>query len=201
MKHEKMLQVEHNSVTEQSAIQQDKERYQAFLNGDQVAFEELVIAHKNQLIFFINQIVHNITIAEDIAQDAFVEVLIHKDRYNYSTGFRTYLLTIGRNKAVDYIRKNKRYVLTMEQEETASEADELEQTVLLSERQRMLYDALKELKTEYQQIITLVDLEGQSYAQAAQVMDKSEGQIKVLVHRARKRLGKELERKGFTYEK
>ena len=47
---------------------------------------------------------------------------------------------------------------------------------------------LKSLKPEYERVIYLIDLEDLSYAQAAKIMGKSEAQIKILVHRARKKL-------------
>ena len=179
----------------------EKEQYERFLSGSNEAFEKLVLTYKDGLILFINRLVHNITIAEDLAQDAFVEVFVHKERYNYETSFKTYLYTIGRNKAVDYIRKNQRLMFVDEYPDAVREEASLEEKVIVKEEKQMIYHAMKQLKKEYQTAIVLIDFEELSYADAAKILDKTNGQMKVLIHRARKSLAKVLSREGFKYEK
>ena len=85
----------------------DEKDYSDFLNGDNSGFERLVIRYKDGLIYYLNRIIKNITIAEDLAQDAFVEVYVHKERFvPGKASFKTYLYTIGHHKAVDYVRKS-----------------------------------------------------------------------------------------------
>ena len=180
---------------------EEKEQYEKFLSGSNEAFEKLVLTYKDGLILFINRLVHNITIAEDLAQDAFVEVFVHKTRYNFETSFKTYLYTIGRNKAVDYIRKNGRLLFVDEYPDTVKEEASLEEKVIVEEEKQMIYHAMKQLKKEYQTAIVLIDFEELSYADAARILGKTGGQIKVLIHRARKSLAKVLSREGFKYEK
>lgn len=191
---------EHNSIQEEQKADRDKKLYEQFLSGDNHAFEELVIEHKDHLIFFIQRIVQNVTIAEDLAQDAFVEVLLHKERYHYQVSFKTYLFTIGRNKAVDYIRKNQRVTFVEELPEQTSEEMGLEKQVIMEDDKRLLYQIMKKLKEEYRLAITLIDLENLSYAEAAKVLEKSDAQMKILIYRARKSLAKLMEKEGFTYE-
>ena len=99
----------------------EEQKYRSFLEGDMESFEWLVIEYKDSLIYFISRYVKDVAAAEDLAQDAFVEVLVHKERYNFRTSFKTWLFTIGRNKAVDYIRKYNRVSLVEEYPEEASE--------------------------------------------------------------------------------
>ncbi len=182
-------------------INDEREQYELFLSGDNEAFEKLVIAHKDGLILFINRFVQNISIAEDLAQDVFVEMYVHKERYHFGVSLKTYLYTIGRNKAVDYIRKNQRMVFVDEYPDSIKEESSLEEKVIKKEEKIMLYQAMKQLKKEYQTAITLIDFEELSYAEAAKVLNKTDGQMKVLIHRARKSLAKVLSREGFKYEK
>ena len=100
----------------------DEKDYRTFLAGDNAGFESLVIRYKDGLIYYLNKIIKKITIAEDLAQDAFVEIYVHKERFvPGKASFKTYLYTIGHHKAVDYVRKFQREVLTdfTEEEETA----------------------------------------------------------------------------------
>ena len=50
----------------------DKELYHEFLQENMTSFEEIIIRHKDKLIYFIMRYVKNIDIAEDLAQDVFV---------------------------------------------------------------------------------------------------------------------------------
>lgn len=180
--------------------QLEKEQYKLFLSGSNEAFENLVISYKDRLILFINRFVQNITIAEDIAQDVFVDIYVHKERYHFGVSFKTYLFTIGRNKAVDYIRKNRRLMFVDEYPDISNEEIGLEEKVIKEEDKVMLYEAMKQLKKEYQTAITLIDFEDFTYAEAAKVLNKTDAQMKILIHRARKCLSKVLKREGFVYE-
>jgi RNA polymerase sigma-70 factor (ECF subfamily) len=190
----------HQSSKEGVQSEQDKLCYQNFLDGNMESFEELVINHKDRLIYFIHRLVNNMTIAEDLAQDAFVEVLIHKERYHFKVSFKTYLFTIGRNKAIDYIRKNKRMMLVEEYPESFDEENRMEENLIRKEENKLLYHAMKKLKPDYKAAISLIDIEGMTYAEAAKVLKKNDAQMKVLIHRARKSLAKLMEKEGYSYE-
>ena len=173
----------------------EEQQYQRFLEGDKKAFESLVLQYKDHLIYFINRYVMNIHTAEDIAQDVFVDIYIKKERYHFRYRFKTYLYTIARNKAVDYIRKQGRQIpmVDMERlhEEQMEEESLLEQLIWKEERQQLL-DAIKTLNSNYQALIILIDLEGLSYQEAGKVLHKTVPQIKVSLHRARKALKERL---------
>ena len=88
----------------------DKELYKEFLLGNNESFEEIVIRHKNSIIYFIQRYTKSIDIAEDLAQDVFLYVLIHKKNYRFEYSLKTYLYTIAKSKALNYIKREKRIV-------------------------------------------------------------------------------------------
>jgi RNA polymerase sigma-70 factor (ECF subfamily) len=69
-----------------------------------------------------------------------------------------------------------------------------------SDERSQVNAAMKQLKCEYREVLHLTVFEEMSYAQAAAVMKKSEGQIKALVCRAKKKLRNILTEEGFVYE-
>lgn len=168
----------------------DAEYYSAFLNGDNQGFEQLVLRYKDGLIYYLNHLVKNITIAEDLAQDAFVEVYVHKERFVPGrASFKTYLYTIGHHKAVDHIRKSQREQLTDFQTEAKTAFyDSPEVHMLMQEGKEELYRAMRGLKEDYQKVLILTELEGMRLRDAAMVMGKTVPQVKVLAYRARKAL-------------
>ena len=143
----------------------EKELYQEFLNGNKRSFEELVIKNKDKLIYFLQNYLKNIDISEDIAQDVFVYILIHKTNYDFKYSFRTYLYTIGKSKAINYIKREKKIIYSDEvlNNMQLHDKEELEEKVFRTERSRNLKDDMDKLKKEYKIAIYLADIEGLSY--------------------------------------
>lgn len=143
----------------------EKELYQEFLNGNKRSFEELVIKNKDKLIYFLQNYLKNIDISEDIAQDVFVYILIHKTNYDFKYSFRTYLYTIGKSKAINYIKREKKIIYSDEvlNNMQLHDKEELEEKVFRTEMSRNLKDDMDKLKKEYKIAIYLADIEGLSY--------------------------------------
>ena len=129
-------------------------------------------------------------------------MFIKKPKNKLKGSFKTWLYTIGRNLAIDYLRKNyKRNKIFIDNyPELVNEEENLENSYIKQERKIAVLNALKKLKLEYRQILWLIYFEDFSSKQAATVMKKSVHNIETLVYRARKALKSQLETEGFTYE-
>ena len=77
--------------------------------GDQSALVEIIRDYKDGLILYLTSIVGNIQTAEELAEDTFVLIGIKKPKDNGKASFKTWLYTIGRNVAIDYLRKNLKH--------------------------------------------------------------------------------------------
>ena len=176
--------------------------YHRFLGGDESAFSELIDIYRESLIFFANRYVHNLSVAEEIAEDCFVTLAVYPKRYNFKTSLKTYLFTIARNKAVDRIRKDRRisYVEDGTLEILSEEYEQFENEIFKNEDKRILHSALSELKEEYYTVLHLVFFEEMSNDEAAVVMKKSKKQIENLIYRAKLRLREILLQRGLSYE-
>ena len=171
--------------------------YRRFLDGDESAFGELLDMYSENLIFFINRYVGNVAIAQEISEDVFVELLIHKRRYNFKTSLKTYIFTIARNKAVSYLRKCSRNPeCAYEYIENEADRRNLEDEFLKKERDKKLHNAIDNLNEDYKTVLHLIYFEDMSYEQAGAVMKKSKKQIENLVYRARQVLKKTLEKEA-----
>ena len=172
--------------------------YRAFLDGDDNAFVEIIRAYQSGLLLYLHRFVSNLTAAEDLTEDTFVKLVTKKPRFSGRSSFKTWLYAIGRNTAVDHLRRTSRE--TSLPEDMTDEELSLERSYLQEERKQRLYTALRQLKPEYGQILWLVYFEDFSMAEAAKVMKKSLHATEMLATRARKALKEELTREGFTYE-
>lgn len=166
-------------------MNEDKELVCKFVNGDDTAFEALVLKYRQAAVQFSMQFIHDYHIAEDVAQESFANIYVYKERYNFKASFKTYLFTIVRNKSIDYFRKNKR--ITLEDLEVINQVS-AEDLIVRQEESNYVKSTINKLKDDYRIAIYLIDYNDMSYEEAARVMGKSSVQIKILIHRARKKL-------------
>lgn len=164
----------------------EKKLYQDFLDGNIKAFEEIVYTYKNSLIAFITRYVKDLEIAEDISQEVFVDIYINKEKYNFKFSLKTYLYTIAKYKAIDYLKKMKSYE-TIENLEFVNQKN-TEDEILLYESNANVVNTLKKLKKNYEIAIYLADIEKFSYKEIAKITKSTVPQVKVTIHRARKSL-------------
>ena len=178
------------------------ESYRRFLQGDDKAFVEIIRDYKDGLILYLNGFVNNILTAEELTEDVFFKLVTKKPRFNEKSSFKTWLYAIGRNTAVDYLRRNSKQkeVSAEEIREIEDERLSLEQSYIKQERLLLIHRTLEKLKPEYKQVLWLVYFEDFSQKETAKIMKKSVHSVETLVYRARLALKAELEKGGFIYE-
>lgn len=172
--------------------------YHRFLNDDESGFYEIVSAYNKDLLYFINGFVHNLTVAEDLMEDVFVELIVHKNRYKEKSSFKTYIFAIARNKAVDYIRKNKKQAFF--DVENTDNFVELETSIIKTEQNKIIAKALESIKIDYRTVLMLLYFEEMSYDDISKILRKTNKQVKNLAYSARKALKSILEKEGINYE-
>lgn len=172
------------------------ESYRSFKQGDREAFERLMEECRLPLIYYLCRLLGNSFDAEDIAMDAFCELLIHPHRYRFQCSIKSYLYTVAHNKAVDLIR-HKRQTAPIDEAAALADKATIEDAVIDTENKRRLNEILQSMKPDYRECLNLVCICGLSYDEAAAVMKKSNKQVNNLVYRARQALRekwKEVER-------
>ena len=176
--------------------------YRRFLDGDDTAIAELVGAYKDGLILYLNGYVHNVLVAEELAEDTFFRLITKKPRFGGNSAFKSFLYAIGRNVAVDYIRhcSKMRQVPLEEAENYIATVESLEQTYLREEQKLELNRALAQLPDEYRHVLWLSFFEDFSNQEIAAIMRKNERQVRNLLYRAKQSLKSILEKEGFVYE-
>ena len=164
--------------------------YRRFLDGDESAFDEIMKELFRSLVFFIDRYVHDVHVAEDIAIDAFSDLVVHRHRYNFKVTLKTYLFMIGRSRALDYI-KHRKVIDVVELSEAQNLPDDektLEEIVLADERKLAVNAAVAKLPEDMRVVIHLIYFEEMTYDEAAKVMKKNRKQVDNLLYRAKKEL-------------
>ena len=164
------------------------------------SFEQTVHLYRESLIFFLNRYVRNVHTAEDLAEDAFVALLLHPYRGG-SASLKTYLFTIGRNKALNYLEKQRRHPgLSLDEVLEKADEEQMEECLLQKERARQVNAVMAQLHEEYRLVLHLLYFEEFSLKEAGYIMRKNRKQMENLSYRARKAMKNALEKGGFRDE-
>jgi RNA polymerase sigma factor, sigma-70 family len=172
--------------------------------GDVAAFTELVKKYKQPVINLIYRTLHDLTEAEDLAQNVFVQVYKSADRYRSSAKFSTWLFTIARNLCLNEIRRRSRHPADsldathpdqedqpVHQVEDRKVAPPPEQ-VLHGELEQKIEEAIAELPENQRTAILLCRQDELSYEEIAAILGCSLSATKSLIHRGRETLKQKL---------
>ena len=81
--------------------------YQDFLAGNQEVLTDIIRDYRDGLLLYLNGIVQDITVAEELTEEVFVKLVMKRPRFSADSSFKTWLYVIGRNLAISYLRRQK----------------------------------------------------------------------------------------------
>ena len=173
--------------------------------GDTAALAELMRRHQAAAWRYAWRIFRDHHLAEDMTQELFVKLFRNAARYQPRGHFTTYFYRVLANLCFDLLRKRKRRraVQAVQLDPIESEGTELEPRAIQDEPEAPLdrVDAreavrvsLQGLPVRVRQALELREFEGLRYRDIAEVLDLSLNEVKVLLHRGRKLLARELAR-------
>ena len=175
--------------------------------GREDAFRELVRRYERPVFSLIFRMVHESATAEDLAQDTFIKVLNHIDKYRPEFKLSSWLFKIANNVAIDHLRRRQIATISMSGSAHAGTAAEVEATSfdIASDDESALDEmeskelgsaiekAIARLRPEYRSCILLRHVEGRSYEEIAATLDLPLGTVKTYIHRARHQLRESLD--------
>jgi RNA polymerase sigma-70 factor (ECF subfamily) len=172
--------------------------------GDTAAFTELVEKYKQPVINLAYRTLRDLTEAEDLAQNVFVQVHKSAARYKSTAKFSTWLFTIARNLCLNEIRRRSRHPAeSLDAPRSEQEDQPLQQfedkatasppeSVLQGELAQQIDSALADLPENQRSAILLCRQEELSYEEIAEVLGCSLSATKSLIHRGRETLKERL---------
>ena len=167
------------------------------LTDQQAQFEQLVLPHLDAAYNLARWLAGNDHDAEDIVQDACVRA------FRFGGGFRggnsrAWLLTIVRNTACSWLRKNRPQAAVPLGEDELAEIEDSGGSATAFDKADagVVRAALEALPLEFREALVLRELEGLSYKEIAEVADVPVGTVMSRLARARRELQNFLKRKG-----
>ncbi len=180
----------------------DISSYECYLKGDDSAFADVVREYGDGLMLYINSFTHNIHVSEELMEEVFFKLAVKKPRFLKKSGFKTWLYAIGRNTALDYIRRQSKFSdkSVDEYADLIRDEEDVERLYLKEEQRVLLHSCIKKLNPDYARVLYLVYFEGFDNADTAKIMKKNKRQTENLIYRAKSVLKSRLEKEGFVYE-
>ncbi|GAB4363423.1 MAG: RNA polymerase sigma factor RpoE [Calditrichia bacterium] len=182
--------------------EEDRRLIQAALEGQEKAYETLLLKYRNLVYTIMVKMVRNPQEAEDLTQEAFMKAFNSLASFNDEFAFSTWLMKIATNNCIDFLRKRK--LRTYSIHEPIQYKDEKieieipdttptpEKSLLQEERKKMLEEAINQLPERYRYVILLRHKEEKSYEEIAEILNLPLGTVKAQIFRAREILNKKL---------
>ena len=172
----------------------------AFRDGDDAAFDALFERWAGKLLRFLERMVRDAAVAEELVQETFLRVHRARARYAPDAKFSTWLYTIASNVARNELRRPFRRAphdsTDAEREGAplvlAAEESPVDAIVNARREGAEVEAALAHLPERQRAALWLAAVDGLSYAEVAKALETSESSVKALVHRARVALAAQL---------
>jgi RNA polymerase sigma-70 factor (ECF subfamily) len=168
--------------------------------GDRDALEELYLAHFDRIYGYLHVTVGNRHDAEDLTTQTFLKMLESIGRFRWqSAPFSAWLFRIAHNLAMDHFRAHRRWQPEEEVPEPPGSAEpSAELEAMQSIGRESMLELIEKLSPEQQQVLTLKFVFNFLNADVAKILDKTEGAIKSLQHRALASLQKQISQQQRT---
>ena len=160
--------------------------------GDKQVFDKMFDDYYYALCSFISSYINNKQVVEDIVIDCFAKIWEERGTLQIKTSLQNYLITIVRNSAISYLRKNQLQTSGLEHVSLSipdETADSLKDTTILNK----LYEAINKMPEQRRRILKMAAFEGKSYTQIAEELQISVNTVKTQMSRSYKFLKEELD--------
>ena len=180
----------------------DEEIVSAYLESRNARdFERLVQRYERELFTFLRRFLSDVQQAEDVFQATFLSVHLRIDQFEPGRRFRPWLYAIASNKAIDYMRRNRRHqVASLDAKMSNGDSDDSmvsklsgnvaapDENAMNNETSARVRAAVQELNEPTQQLIQLAFYQGMKYSDIAEVLQIPLGTVKSRVFTAIRKL-------------
>ena len=171
---------------------------------DTKAFTELVRRYQSRVIHLVSRLLNDRVVSEDLAQEVFVRVHLHRRNYRTGSKFSTWLFTIAANLAKNEIRRRKRRknwtsldeLQEQLQDASMQFADPKANKEVDLEREQLsgvVGQAIATLPERYRVALVLRDIDGLAYEEIGLILKIPGGTVRSRINRARLMLKRKLE--------
>lgn len=173
-------------------LHNEKDLITRITEGETELFTYIAEHYAQAVYTLIIRIVGSEEDTEELTQDVFLSVFEHLPMFNFKSEFSTWLYRIAYNCAISFARRKRQKYFRIEESRlrmvSDDEVEQMEAIAENEERLEALARAITCLEAEDRALVTLFYYEERSIAECAEIMAQSHSNIKVRLHRIRKKL-------------
>ncbi|HDP75194.1 MAG TPA: sigma-70 family RNA polymerase sigma factor [Bacteroidales bacterium] len=171
------------------------------IKGDQKAYAELMDRYRDAIYYMLLKMVNNKSDAEDLTLEAFGKAFKNIHQYTPKYAFSTWLFKIASNNCIDFIRKRKANLISIDQGAEDAEGNSMspssaipastldpEENLIKEQNIKLVQEVVSNLKPRYRKLIELRYFKEYSYEEIAEELDLPLGTVKAQLFRARELL-------------
>jgi len=183
---------------ENAARISDRDLVDLIADGDRRAFESLYLRHRSHVFRYLIRLTSNDSLAEEIANDVFLEVWRNAHRFEAKSQVATWLVAIARYKALSALRRRSEAQIDEDAVAAiADPADDPETTADRESRHAILKKCLTQLPAAQRQVIDLVYFQDKSVEEVAKFVGVAANTVKTRMFYARNRMAGLLNEAGL----
>ena len=187
-----MVEGEHLS----DKAQHDLALVRAAIDGKQSAYAELMERYRESIYYMMLKMVKNQDDADDLTIEAFGKAFNRLEQYSPSFAFSTWLFKIASNNCIDFIRKKRIKVTSMDTGRTTDDGEVIffdaksstldpEESIIQNQKIKLMRNLVSKLKPRYRELIEKRYFEELSYEEIAEELNLPLGTVKAQLFRAR----------------
>lgn len=151
-------------------------------------FRKFYHCHFDRVYRFVYfRVSSNREVAEDLTSEIFMKALRSFEKYDPKISARAWIFTISRNHLANYYRDRKS-TEDIDNLAFSLEGEDGNETALVSDERRMLYQALAKIDQTARKILEMKYIQGYRYKEIAKEIGKSTGAVRVEAHRSVEKL-------------
>jgi len=165
-------------------------------NGDQKAYAQLMDRYRDSIYFMLLKMVNNRDDVDDLTIEAFGKAFNKLHQYTPNYAFSTWLFKIASNNCIDFIRKKKKNLLSLDKPFEGNDGGVMtmdvpsgtldpEEIYIREQKKILMHGVVEKLKPRYRTLVELRYFKEYSYEEIAQELDLPLGTVKAQLFRAR----------------
>ena len=167
--------------------------------GDERAFTLIVRTYETPVYNYVNRLVNDRALAEDLTQEVFLRVFQGLPKFSLRSKFTTWLFQVTKNRVLDELRANERRPHLTVALDDIPPLEVIDMPVERVEAVDAVWRSVRELNVDLKMALLLRDVVGLSYTEIADSLEITLATVKWRIYKAREEVQLALAREGITF--